>query len=76
MSMYNCGKWYNSAMTTFSNTSKNPLSWEAPVVSITDYFLLIDDSNFFLIDDTYKLKIQGSVDTKRWTTVSRNPLSF
>jgi len=55
-------------MAVFTTTPKTPLSWPAPAINTTEYFLKINDTNFLIIGETFKLVInRGNRDETVWT---------
>jgi len=60
----------------FTNTSRTPLSWEAPVTDVTnqDFFLDIGSGYNLLINDTNKLIIQPGRAGTNWTPLTRTPI--
>ena len=60
-------------MSTFTNITKNKLSWPAPVVTEVEYFLKISDDFFLLIGDTHKLVInRGLREETDWTPTNKS----
>lgn len=55
-------------MAVFTTTPKTPLSWPAPTIDTTEYFLKISDTYFLLIGGTSKLVInRGQREGTTWT---------
>ncbi len=67
-------------MTTFTTTTKNKLSWQAPEIApvsvATDVYLKIDDTHYFLIADNQKLIITPGNVGILWAGESKNRLAW
>ena len=57
-------------MTTWTNTTKNTSTFTNQTKTLSDLFLLIDDTFALLIDDTYKTVI--STCATPWSNQTKN----
>ena len=63
-------------MATFTTISKTPRSWPAPDDTVEEFFLKIDDTYFFLVDNEDRLRIQGGRNETPWSNLTRRPVTY